>query len=52
MRRLLGVIRLVSISLVAAVATTAFGQEVTLRHAQSGAALDALATLALRFNDE
>lgn len=52
MRRLLGVVWRVSISLAVATATTAFGQEVALRHAQGGAALDALATLVLRFNDE
>ena len=53
MRRLLGVIRLmVVMQFFAAMATAAFAQEVTLRHAQSGAALDALATLVLRFNDD
>ena len=52
MRRLPGLIRLVLISFAVVTASAAFGQEVSLRHAQSGAALDALATLVLRFNDE
>jgi len=33
-------------------APTAFAQEITLRHALDGRALDALATLTVRFNDE
>ncbi len=52
MRRLLGVVRWMSLVCMVATGATAFGQEVTLRHAQSAAALDALATLVVRFNDE
>jgi sn-glycerol 3-phosphate transport system substrate-binding protein len=38
--------------MLAAVSQVALAQEIVLRHALGGAALDALATLTLRFNDE
>lgn len=44
--------RLLSAVLVSAVCASAGAQEILLRHQLSGAALDALATLTLRFNDE
>jgi ABC-type glycerol-3-phosphate transport system substrate-binding protein len=44
--------RLILSLLLATATTTALAQEIVLRHALSGAALDTLSTLVLRFNDE
>lgn len=38
--------------LIAAISTTAAAQQITLRHSLTGASLDALSTLVVRFNDE
>jgi sn-glycerol 3-phosphate transport system substrate-binding protein len=44
--------RMLAAVLFATVTTTAAAQQITLRHSLSGASLDALSTLVVRFNDE